>query len=722
MRRVITQHVSPLVQWAALRRYSSQSARVTSAPDARDPFDSTDMTDRDTFGTLSRSGSMSLQVQKADRTIPDDLDGYDKVEFDIAARKNAYYYKYEIPKYARQGPIGLRRALELFREMKSEARLEPTVDAFSTLIYGCAKAGYTKRAFDLYEESLRYFRKPTNSVITCLINACAESPFPEYGLQRLEWFLTHIKVEFNKQLNEIQYNSAIKAYGKLGRLNEASKLVQEMIDNDVLPTVDTFNMLLIGCASDRESGCAIAFRVFKRLKMYDFKPTVITYRLLLRCIRQCGMGPAELIEETLKELPAVTSLNQRLEYKKQTRGKGFKHKLQTNFEWMPLLTDLGRSIETAIRSPSVRDDQTLLQPIEYASQPIPAKKSTSAKKSTLNLPSSPAPLKVRESDQENNGLVSFHDANQHVLPNLLSDDHLDLTARIKSIQFDQLKYASQRIMLFGGIFGYLTAMLKDNCRPDAKTFSLMLECVTPTRENYLEYHKMAIDMEVKRDLSYYDQLVRFVCEHARVDDRIEFALHFVEQMHLDNLRPNISTYEALSAGCDTWAKSKQLLNDIERAGFAVSPRVIAKFLHRAGKDMNFHYLNNLLDYCCEIQYKPLHNQVEELENLRIRVNNLILKHERGEATPGVRINEKFVRTFDKFRSKLKSWLKSTELAEEDHPWAQFKVDTSSKRDGFRAYTRHFKAMEQLKSEAMNRGDSSFGNLSYKAEKLLRTNV
>jgi pentatricopeptide repeat domain-containing protein 1 len=657
----------------------------------------------------AKFGDKSLQVQLAEKTIPDDSDGYDKVEFDIVPRKNAYYYKYEIPKYARQGATGLRKALELFQEMKSKDRLEPTSGNFSALIYGCAKAGYTKRAFDLYEESLRYKRKPTKSVVTCLINACAESPFPQYGLERLRWFMKHIKVEYNMELNEIQYNSAIKAFGKLGQLEEASRLVQEMLDNNVMPTVDTFNMLLIGCASDKQAGCAIALRVFKRLKMYNFKPTVVTYRLFLRCIRDCELGSAELLEETFRELPAMITFEQRLKYnKRESKKKAAKSNITSDFEWLPLISDMGRSIKTATSAPQNNCDKSL-QVINDSSRPLPVDKGESLIESGSSEVSS-----VRDPDDK----LVVSSTSTEALPNLLSNDHLDLMFRIKSIQFDKLIKRSQRLLLFGGTRGFLETMLNDGCKPDAKTFSLLLPCLIPVRENYLEFHKLSVDLDITRDLSYYNQLIRDICDRGFMSDRQELALHFVEQMHMDNLRPNVSTFEALAGSCRTWKEASRLLNDVKNCGFVVSSPMIARLLRRALVDKNVFYLNRLLDHCVEIKFRPFKHTVEELENFRIGMNDLILRQERGE-TAKPRFSDKFIAEFDKFQSKLDSWLKSTQLEPEDHPWKQFKVDTGSKRDGFRAYKEYFKVMEELKDEAMKRGDSNLGNLAYKADKLLR---
>jgi pentatricopeptide repeat protein len=279
--------------------------------------------------------------------------------------------------------------------------------------------------------------KPSSSIVTCLINACAESPFPEYGLERLNWLRQHLKISYNFKFNKVHYNAAIKAYGKLGQLEEASKLIKEMIENQIFPETDTFNMLLIGCASNKNAGSTLALKVYKRMKLYEIRPNVTTYRLILRCIRDCGMGSSQLFQQTIEELPAMTTLDQNLVY------KSIKKRVNKSevFEWAPLLSELGESIETAV-------------------------KVTSNSEKSLKSSDSESSLTIMNLPHDQTILPTEYTRFSTTQPNLLSGDHLDLICRIEAIQFDKLQNRVGRLLLFGGMHGFLKTMIDDQCKPD----------------------------------------------------------------------------------------------------------------------------------------------------------------------------------------------------------------------------------------------------------------
>lgn len=682
------QRVNRWINLRLVRNLSSEStkaAAVTVANIEQEP--------KNVFGTLSQSGRNKLTRRVAERDIPGDSSGYDKLEFDLEARKNHYYYKYEITKNARLGAIGIRRALELFHEMKAKGRIEPALENFAPLIYGCAKAGFTKRAFELYEESLRYCRKPTNSIITCLINSCGESPFPEYGLQRLDWFLKHVKVEYNKCFNEVQYNSAIKAYGKLGRLDEAARLIQEMIDNEVYPSIQTFNMLLIGCASNKGAGCLFALRVYKRIKMYQIKPDLITYRLLLRCIRDCDLGSPELVAAAIEELPAVTSLNERIDYQERVGKRTPKSSSKPAMAWVPLISDMGKSFAEAVNAPERR--------VIVRRQGSSDKSATkTAKETSVQLADIPRSL-----DRTIAELMPVAEHPEQMLPNLLSTDHLSLVTCIEAIQFDKIKSARERLLLFGGLHGFLATMMQNDCKPDNKTFSLLLNCLEPNRENYLNYHKLAQQMNIKRDLIYYDLLIQHICIQMRNTSRLELALYFVEQMHLDNLRPSISTFEALAGGCHDWKQALKLMEDLNKCGFIVSDVMIARFFGAACSRYNYAYLVELIRHCGRVNFSPNKLLVDKLESLRLRMNEIILKRERSKDSSERPLPEQRVKDFDEFRLCLGAWLKKVDVQEEEHPWSQFQVAHGSKNENFRNYVKQMEAAVHAKREALAKGET-----------------
>lgn len=654
---------------------------------------------KDVFGTLSDSGKKNLAVRSAESFIKEDSDGYDKEEIDFSPRKNAYYYKYEISKHARQGATGIRKALELFQEMKAKARLEPTVDNFSPLIYGCSRAGYTKRAFELFEESFKYLGKPTNSTVTCLINACGESPFPEYGLKRLDWLRTFLKVNFpHRPFNEIHYNSAIKAYGKLQRLDEAAKIFVEMIDNGIYPDSSTFCMLLIGCASNRESGAAVALRMFKIMKMYDIKPTVYNYNLLLRCIRDCGMGTPNLIQKIFDDLPALTAIDQRIMNMKRNDKFPSGGRKNSDFVWAPKINNLGKYISAAVSDILESTPQIVTNQVESNQQ-------ESQERKDRNL------FAISSGDLS---LTPALESDSQELPNLLSGDHLTILSQVKAIQVDRLNNPRTRFLLFGGFRGFLRTMELDNCQPDSRTFSLLLKLMESTQETYREYFEIARQFNIKRDQLFYDLLIKEICSNYYLRNRLELGLYLIEQMQLDNLKPNIMTFEGLAYGCHTWKEAHQLVNDVRDCGFVVSNVMIGRMFFIATKGKNFKYLAELIDLSVENGFKPTKSLLDNLEDLRLEVNNIIAEQEKEstqDSNPAY--SDWAIRNFDKFSTRFNKWLREVELLEEDHPWSQFEVDTKSRKDGFYRYVEHFKALEKAKQEAIESG-KEFGNLTLKA--------
>lgn len=643
----------------------------------------------DTFGTLSRTGSKSLAVNRTERNYAEDPEGYDEESFDLGPRKNAYYYKYEISKYARQGQAGLRKALELFQTMKSKDRLTPTIDNYSPLLYGCAKSGYAKRAFELYNECLNSGQRPPQSHITCLINACAECPFPEYSIERLRWLRDHVRVDLCRSLNLIQYNALVKAYGKLGQLGEASKVVQEMIQRGIYPDLGTFVQLLLGCTSDKEKGTAIALRVYKRMRLYGLKPDYSVFELMLKCIRDCGMGTPELMKQILDELPAVTVFDEKLRYKSKYKKKSPSDTSQ-NFEWMPLLSDLGQSIETALTTEhSTSSGAKLIE------------EGPNRQKSIVTLPSTTEAY-----------LISCHEADSSLrfAPNLLSDDHLELSRRIQGIDYEKLKFPSNRLELFGGIHGYLETMKKFDCKPNLKTFTTLIGCIYSKPSTRSEILRLAREYSVEPDSVFYNIFFKNICSNIREPNRLEQAMSLLDVMQQDNIRPDIATFEHLASACDTIPRARKLIEDVERCGFIVSQKMFKNLFKVAIKEHNLGLLNLLIKLSLNRNYNPEKTIVERMEELRLECHDLVIKIEKGlvskEDLP-TWCGKDFVTHYDQFDKAFGYWSKSLKIEEEEHPWSQFNVKTGSKRQGFVDFEKTFRALDRAKRDALKSG----GNMS-----------
>lgn len=656
--------------------------------------------ERDVFGTLSTSGRKELAVKAIEHLTPDDPDGYDKEEIDLTPRKNAFYYDKEINNYARKGKFGIQKALDLFHEMKSVARLPPGERHLIPLIYGCGKAGYTKKAFELFDEWLRNETKPTKSMITSLAQACSECPFPEYGLKRLDWLVDSIRTTYNMKMNQIHYHSMIKAYGKLGRMDKASEMLQDMIDNDIAPNTETINMLLIGCNSEKELGVSLALRLFKRMKYYSLKPDIYTYNLLARCIQNCKLGPAHVLEQTVLELPVLANLDDRIKYKRiSNKLTGKKENIRDKLDWQPLVSDLGVSVKRMLEDskPEIEANQ-LGETTQSTGSTTLVKRANDV--DTLIFCPQNLPL-----------LSSSHD-----IPNFLTDDPLILSTRIRSINLSRLESPSGRLLLLGGIHGFLEAMRKDSCDPSIATFHSLLQCLARSEANLIEFLRLAKEHKIKKNLFFYDSVIEYVCSHFGRLGRIRRALQLIDDMQAEGIRPSISTYEALAFACDTWTDAKQLVDDLKRAGVVISQKMIGRFFSQAIRLKDYEYLNHLISLSMEHNFRPSKYLVDKLEEARLSFRDMVRLQE--ENSTGQELDDRRINQGKRFCGRMKEWLNSTKVMTEDHPWAQFEAKTGSRRDKFQKFEEKYRILNKVKWQSVQQG-GPLGNLLEKADQMMR---
>ncbi|KAK5642231.1 hypothetical protein RI129_008398 [Pyrocoelia pectoralis] len=210
----------------------------------------------------------------------------------------------------------LKEAIDLVEvQMIKEHRVKPENYIFNLLIGGCGRVGYTKKAFSLYNEMKRRGLQPTPGTYTALFNACANSPWPTTdGLSRATHLLNIIREKMYIP-NVTNYNAMIKAFGRAGDLTTAFSLVDEMVANKLGIMDDTLNFLLQACITDKEAGFRHALLVWRKFVKRRIKPSLFTYNLMLRCIRDCGLGDIaattdvinKLLTEAKQNVPLVES-------------------------------------------------------------------------------------------------------------------------------------------------------------------------------------------------------------------------------------------------------------------------------------------------------------------------------------------------------------------------------------------------------------------------------
>lgn len=186
--------------------------------------------------------------------------------------------------------------------MLKQDRVKPEGYIYNLLLGACGRVGYTKKAFMLYNDMKKRGIKVHPGAYTALFNACSNSPWPTTdGLERARK-LYDIMIEKGYQPNDTNYNAMIKAFGRCGDLSMAFALVDEMQQNGLSVNNDTVNFLLQSCITDTEAGFRHSLLVWRKLVQKHIQPNVYTFNLLLRCVRDCGLGDLEATETVIKKL------------------------------------------------------------------------------------------------------------------------------------------------------------------------------------------------------------------------------------------------------------------------------------------------------------------------------------------------------------------------------------------------------------------------------------
>ncbi|XP_053687641.1 pentatricopeptide repeat-containing protein 1, mitochondrial [Sabethes cyaneus] len=251
--------------------------------------------DPDTFGTLSPSVSEPEVVDEGDLREENFLQNLPSRSQKLSTKQYADLIKDHLKNNR------VKEAIDVLEVRMKEDRVKPINYLFNLVIGGCARVGYSKKAFQLYNKMKQHGLKVTGGTYTSLFNACANSPFLSDGLHKANR-LREIMIEKGYEPNESNYNAMIKAYGRCGELKTAFQLVDDMIAKRLNVETDTFNFLLQACISDEEFGFRHALLVWHKMYRMRSLPDIYSFNLLLRCVRDCGLGDLETTEKVIEQI------------------------------------------------------------------------------------------------------------------------------------------------------------------------------------------------------------------------------------------------------------------------------------------------------------------------------------------------------------------------------------------------------------------------------------
>ena len=291
----------------------------------------------------------------------------------------------------------------------------------------------------------------------------------------------------------------IAAFGKNGDIETAFALIDEMKTKGLRLSEDTFSHLLMACISDKQSGFRLALSVYRQLLARKCQPDLHTFHLILRAVRDCGPGSANVNDLILE---ALTSREVR-KFKANLSPKLIEASKESNDE-----DTIEESDDKAPKVVLVEDKSLVPSPVE--------------------------------------------------VPNLLSPKpKIDLVIGLNS---ESLNSPGARLALLGDVQGFLGILEQEfELKPDIKIFSLLLNIVQDNPEKELIVLEHFKSSTCRPDVDFFNQLIRIRARRKEFEN----ARNVLDLMVEAGLNPDIVTFGCLALCCDKQSKINQMLQDMK---------------------------------------------------------------------------------------------------------------------------------------------------------------
>ncbi|KAK2714639.1 hypothetical protein QYM36_009011 [Artemia franciscana] len=524
---------------------------------------------------------------------------------------------------------------------------KPDKYIYNEMMSSCAKAGYFEKVFEIFRKMRDRGIGASDCTYTILFNACANSPFKEEALSKALYLKMKLK-EDNVRLNLVNYHSIIKAFGRLGEINIAFQIVDEMIKAKVYPTTETFNFLLQAAISDKKEGFKLVLVTWHKMLKMKVTPSVYSYNLLLRAVRECSVGS----QESLKEV--ISLINSRSEWEptpvlRNLLSKGKKKTSRFDKKM--------NSTQVALMTHSPVPLRELLPPVP----PYQLLK--------FIRDGNPEPLSLNFSSQS----VAAESPKRRLLGYLAKAVDLpNLVARNPNlkgvINIEEVGKRQDRLALCGGLVGILQDMNLYDAKPNLKTCTeLMLSLPDNSAEEELLIEMMKL-LDIEIDVDFCNMLIKKRAMSKRHKD----ADKVIELINELNLRMNNVTFGVLAFTCISKEKTKEFMKIMKLGGFRLNQVIAGSLINNATFKNDCNFLTYVLDECSRQKLKPDTYILKKLEDFRHKILNIYKLRDQDKTVPGYFLSEDFNKSFRKFSTYYRNWLRSQDVVIPEHPWGKFK--------------------------------------------------
>ncbi|XP_030753375.1 pentatricopeptide repeat-containing protein 1, mitochondrial [Sitophilus oryzae] len=522
--------------------------------------------------------------------------------------------------------------------MIQEDKIKPEAYIYNLVLGACGRVGYTKKAFMLYNDMKKRGLKVMGGTYTALFNACANSPWPTTdGLTRAK-HLYELMLEKGYQPNDTNYNAMIKAFGRCGDISMSFKLVDQMFKQGISVKSETINFLLQACISDKEAGFRHSLLVWRKLIEKNINPDLYTFNLLLRCVRDCGLGDLEVTKDVIERIV-------------QNNGGA-------------LFLESSEALQIDITSE--QSDITSRANI------------TSSKNGSISENDGTSGQNDITSGKNDNipGELQF----LNTRPDLLAPKpHLG-----NILSLSEVKASEDRLLLLGGCKGFLQTMTSFKCTPDIKTFTQLLDSIPSTNAAEKELVQCMRKLSVKPDIDFYNMLIKKKSMRCDYEGAKEVLLSMKNQKY----RPDLVTYGVLALGCKNKDEALDLIREMNSYSYTLNSVILGAMLHQACYHETYDYIFEIMEICLRQSIPVSKKFLERLDEFRKRCKTKL---------DSEKMKPREMELFKIFKMRHKTWLTEVQIdeSEDAHPWQQFRQglpedahETTGVKDTARFKPRH----------------------------------
>lgn len=638
-------------------------------------------------------------------------------------RNTPIWYGNQMKKLIKEGKLA--EAIEILEvTMLKEARVTPTEINYNILLGGCGRAGYTEKAFDLYNRMKERGLEPSTATYTALFNACSESPWKKTdGLTRLRKLHRQL-IDKTAKVNLITHHAMMKAYAKCGDLEMTFKLFRHLLDSGVQLMPKSFSFLLFACADDKEAGFLYAIEAWRQMQAQGIQPNIFTYNLVLRAARDCSLGDPQVANRVLLRTvtPRLTNpslmegrVRKDVWRKRDGRQRGRKaatvvplsgkklemvtiEPLQLDEEFddgfdgdmtleLPSFDDEGVNpvaddrVRLHVggagdRRDTIRQERGSLN-MDGPSHSLPASADGNwweTSDSSTNVDAHSKMHTLRESSTETSVSVPSQNiiqlrkasrANPECLPNLL-----DINSDFSNVQsLAVIGKPSDRLALLGGADGFLGSMTANDVKPDVKCLSLLAEILPGKKQEENQLLQYVKEHKVKVDIDFYNVFIR---RRTRRGD-LKSAKAMLSHISDSKIYPNLRTYVNLATGCGQQEEGFRLLKEMEEVGIDPTCHLYGALIGSSQKHRNFRYLVDILKHMEAKGVLPNERVITQLEKIASFGQDKLAKSQR--TTRPISRTE-----LNMFRGFYNQWLSRMKVETSQHPWAKFRKTDKGNMD------------------------------------------